>query len=142
MITDYDNTLIVWLILSGIFSLFRDRNCQFALLEVSSSYVSFYNGHANLPWRHISCPKKTIYPCSMSFKDSSIHKKSIRFLTHKSNMHNMAYNIWYCGISLCNLKWINLSLIFVDENVFDFYGENYLAVKAVIFFLDFYHIFQ
>ena len=66
----------------------------------------------------------------------------IRYPTHKSNMHNMAYNIWYCGISLSNLKRINMGLIFIDENVFDFQGENYLAVKVVKFFLDFNLIFQ
>ena len=45
---------------------------------------------------------------------------SIRYLTYKSNMHNMAYNIWYCGIFQGNLNGINLSLNFIDENVFDF----------------------
>ena len=34
---------------------------------------------------------------------------SIIYLTHKSNMHNMGYNMGYCEISLRNLKGINLS---------------------------------
>ena len=43
-----------------------------------------------------------------------------KYLTHKLTMHNMAYNIGYLGILLSNLKGINLSLNFIDKNVFDF----------------------